>query len=98
MCKIYQLVGKVTGEDRIKTLKKFSEAAYLTEVKYAAQKVINPMNLCSVKWSWFRCMTVCLYNLIKADTVVLLPDWCNSKGARIEVLTAIVFRKKIVLL
>jgi hypothetical protein len=97
--KKFQLVGKVTGENRVKTLQKFSDAAHLTKVKYPAKEVINPMDLCRVRWSWFRCMVVCLYNLIfKADAIALLPDWCNSKGARIEVLTAIILHKKIVLL
>ena len=95
----FQLVGKVTGEDRNKALIKFCQAVSFAQVKYLKRDVINPMALCRPNWSWFRCMVVCLYSIaFKVSTIVLLPDWVDSKSARIEVAVAILLRKKIVLL
>ncbi len=47
-------------------------------------EVINPLNLCSKKWSWLRCMAKCLWHLRTCDVIVLLSNWKYSRGAKIE--------------
>jgi len=95
----FYITGKMTGFDRIILLTNFYNAQKVIQEKYATTNIINPIDLCSCRWSWLRCMIVCLCHLIfKADTVVLMSDWCDSKSAKIEVLTALVLRKKIILL
>lgn len=68
------------------------------EMKMRAQgKTINPMHLCGEHWGWFRCMLVCVWNLVwKCDRVYLLDNWNQSPGARIEVWFAVLTRKEII--
>lgn len=92
-----QLVGKITGEDYQQTKIKFCQAVTTIQGRYITRNVANPMALCRQNWSWVRCMVVCLFNIIfKVNTIAVLPDWVDSKGAKIEVVTAILFNKKII--
>lgn len=75
------LSGKVSGEDYHKAYRKFSDAEKSLESSY---KVSNPMVLCRQEWSWLRCMAVCLWHLSKCRHIYMLPDWRESRGARIE--------------
>ncbi len=79
---IVYISGKVTGEDFLKTYLKFEKV----EKGYPKEKweVINPMKLCRVEWSWLKCMIVCIFHLFKATDMCMLPDWVNSRGAKIE--------------
>ena len=67
------------------------ENAEKTVAKYFPDAIIyNPMKLCKADWSWIRCMVVCLWVLLKkCDAVVLLDDYKTSKGAMIELESAI---------
>jgi len=92
-----QLVGKISGEDRSEALLKFCRVVAPIQLKYGTMYVTNPMALCKPEWSWARCMAVCLYHIVfKANTIAIFPDWCGSKGARIEVFVAILLKKNII--
>lgn len=56
---------------------------------------VNPILLCRPDWSWWRCMTVCLWHLLWCDAVLFLKGWDLSRGARIEHQTAMFFNKVI---
>ena len=59
--------------------------------------IYNPMDLCAARWSWLRCMIVCIYYLItRCDTVYMMYGWEDSRGATIEHKVAKRFKKKIV--
>jgi len=86
--------GKVTGEAYLGCYKKFSDME--EKLKQCKYLVINPMRLCKPSWSWQRCMIKCVFYLIfKADVLLLLSDWENSRGARLEKRIAAWFKKTI---
>jgi len=89
MNKIF-ISGKVTGESYLTAYKKFADM----QKRLLSERwvVINPMELCKPSWSWLRCMIVCCYQIIfKADAVLFLSDWQNSKGAKLERKVAVFF-------
>lgn len=74
--------GKVSGIPYLVAYGKFANAdKILSRLGY---KVVNPCCLCKKHWSWLRCMIVCLWHLSFCDKIVQLPDWKESRGARIE--------------
>lgn len=89
--KIY-LAGKVTGMKWEEAYMNF----YTAEMQNRhAGLTVNPMRICSKFWSWYRCMFVCLYHLIlNCDRIHLQENWKQSRGAKIEVVIAIFFRKE----
>ena len=59
-------------------------------------EVVNPMKICRKNWSWLRCMIKCLWAIFFCKKVYQLPDWKDSKGARIECRWAKFLGKRIV--
>lgn len=88
------IAGRVTGIPYHTAVKKF----WLAERTLSqTTKVINPILLCKEEWSWLRCMIVCVWNLVVyCDSIYLIDNWSESRGARIEVLFAVLFKKKII--
>jgi ribosomal protein L13E len=79
--KIY-ISGRVTGDDDY--VKKFSKAARrLDKAGYRAENPVNFVTT-SEKAVWQKAMRVVLKIMLFCDGVALLPDWQESKGARIE--------------
>ena len=74
--------GQVSGIDYKVAKSNFDIAEKVWRNK--GYEVVNPTNLCEEKWPWFVCMAVCLWYLIKCDSVYFLPNYKNSKGAMIE--------------
>ncbi len=72
-------------------------AFYSAEVDLCSQgTTINPVRICDRTWSWLRCMIVCVFNLLtKCDRIYLLPNWHDSRGAKIELWFAILTKKEI---
>ena len=57
---------------------------------------VTPIRLCCPLWSWWRCMAVCLWNLLWCDSVLFLRGWDLSRGARIEHRVAEILGKVII--
>ena len=72
--------GKVSGLPYVYAQKRFNRAASF----FQGCEVHNPVKLCEPSWAWWRCMVVCLWHLVKCDTVVFMDNWQDSRGARIE--------------
>jgi hypothetical protein len=91
--KIY-LAGKVSGLTFIEAYQNFCDQ----DLQFAGRgTTINPMKKCHPNWSWIRCMIVCLYYLVfHCNRISLQPNWKQSKGAKIEVLIAIITRKEFI--
>ena len=49
-----------------------------------AEQIYNPAAQISVSSSWEQAMHRCLSEITNYDTVVLLPGWNASRGARLE--------------
>ena len=85
--------GKISDLDYYVAYGKFSNAErMLQQMGYAT---VNPMKICKKHWSWLRCMAKCLWVIMFCDKVHQLPDWKDSKGARIEYKWAKFLRKRI---
>lgn len=78
--KIY-LSGAITGNPKYK--KEFaSTAKYLKRLGY---KVVNPAAYPEHKnWDWEDYLRRDIPLLCKCDAIIMINDWRNSKGARLE--------------
>lgn len=79
------LSGAVSNISPIRALHNFNTAEYVLKNTDEIGRIINPMKICRGDWPWWLCMVVCLFNLIfKADSIYMLYNWKESRGARIE--------------
>jgi hypothetical protein len=79
--KVY-LAGKISGLKYVDVFLKFSAAEF--QLKRAGYDVINPLRLVSQSWGWKKCMVRCIEELMQCDLIYLLPDWSESRGAKLE--------------
>lgn len=85
--------GKVSGIEYYVAYQTFANAdRQLSSMGY---QVINPMKICRKNWSWVRCMIKCLWALYFCNKIYQLPNWEESRGARIEYRWAKFLRKRI---
>ena len=77
------IAGRVTGLPEAEARIKFTaKKLWLQGLGY---KVFVPVEVCKSDWSWFRCMVVCIFNLVfRCNKISLLNNWQHSRGARIE--------------
>ena len=85
------IAGKITGDPEYRA--KFAHAQEM--LKKQGYIVINPAVLPSVGFDWGACMRIASAMLDECDAVYFLPDWMESKGARIEYQRAKRLRKRI---
>lgn len=80
--------GKITGEPIDEVRLKFFLAEIILESK--GYKVFNPTKFNKEKpdKTWNDYMSVCLSELVHCDTIYMLKDWGQSRGARVEYATA----------
>lgn len=89
--------GKITGDPDYEW--KFQKAAEtLVEAGWSYWYIVNPARESCRLWPWWRCMVHDLRLLWKCGYVAMLPDWNESRGARIEHWVARLLKKEIIYL
>jgi len=83
---VVYLAGKVSGDSGYR--EKFLMAEILVRKLICDEqgddmKVIHPAEECPTHWGWWRCMAHLLPLLAGSEFVAMLPDWKESRGARI---------------
>ena len=96
------LSGKISGLAETEYLINFYDAIgiilKLKLCKYS--QIINPLEikpLFGIKSYWCH-MAADIYHELKCTHVAFQKNWTDSKGARIEMIVAILFNKKIIML
>lgn len=75
--------GKITGDSNFR--EKFNQAKDLIMQQHPNEDIINPADITLPECcGWQDYMDVCLMLMNKADTIYLLNDWRDSKGACLE--------------
>lgn len=80
--KIY-LAGKVTGDPCYK-MKFEAGVKHLESLGWGRENIVNPAELIAADCRWLKAMWKCLKLLKGCGWVAMLPDWRESRGARIE--------------
>lgn len=75
------LSGPITGIKNYKGLFMFAEELV---VLADAEQIYNPTAQVPASSSWEQAMNQCLSEITEYDTVVMLPGWNVSRGARLE--------------
>lgn len=89
------IAGRITGINY-----EYAKSLFLKAEKILSKrgyKPVNPTKLCKSNWNWYRCMVVCIWNLIWCKYVYMLPNWSKSKGAKIEYKISVLLNKIIIL-
>jgi len=71
--------GKITGNENYE--KQFNEAE--RELKKMGYEVFNPARI-KENWSYEDYMKFDIKHLLECEQIYLLPNWEDSKGARLE--------------
>lgn len=84
--KIY-IAGKITGLSYSDAVAKFAAAAAI--LKRLGHEPVNPMEVNGLdgdgnEYTWAEYMKRDIPVLLGCDAIYLLPDWLDSKGARLE--------------
>jgi hypothetical protein len=79
--KIY-IAGKMTGLPDF-GFPAFHEAA--AKLRAEGHEVVNPAEIQPDQTAkWADCLRDCLAALVKCDAIALMPNWVDSRGARLE--------------
>jgi hypothetical protein len=82
--------GQISGLPEAEALSNFLKAIDYLEAKYPDAEVVSPMHHITHfhDKSWESYMKRDIGELLKCDTIALLPNWGKSKGAKLEYLIA----------
>lgn len=77
------IAGKVTGENRLDCALKFSHTAGV--LRKHDFLPINPLEVVNdFKCPWQKAMRLTIAEMMKADAILMIGNWRNSKGAMME--------------
>lgn len=76
------ICGKVTGEERYRTVKKFQIAENYLQIQ--DWETINPVRHIPENTEWKDAMRTCVALLMECDAIYMLPCWTQSRGATLE--------------
>lgn len=93
--KIY-IAGKITGDPGYEAKFRRAEDYLMVWLEWDYWDIVNPVEQCDNRWPWWRCMARCLRLVAGCGWVAMLPDWRESRGARIEHKWARILCKKII--
>lgn len=89
--KVY-IAGKISGLDYQDAVANFHLYANLARLEFGNDIfVVLPTSICPIHWGWWKCMLVCLKAMLSCDIAYFMPNWRDSKGARIEHFVAQLF-------
>lgn len=85
--KIY-ISGKISGLDHADAVAKFARVGAV--ISGLGHEAVNPFDVCETVpgKGWHEYMGECIEALLLCDAIVMQPDWHESRGARIEYVTA----------
>lgn len=89
------IAGKITGDAEYRVKFRAAEL-HLVRQGWEPGRIVNPVKACRESWPWWRCMMRCLRLLAGCGWVAMLPDWRESRGARIEHRWAFLLGKEII--
>jgi hypothetical protein len=95
--------GRISGLEKSEYEQNFIDATISVFYKMKICKYINVVDPCKIKplfgikSYWFH-MAADIYHELKCTHVAFQKNWVDSKGARIEMIVAILFNKKIIML
>lgn len=78
--KIY-ITGKITDNACLETYKKFSAIEEM--LKLLGHEVVNPLKIIPKNESWENKMLISFYVMHKCNAIYYLPDWKESKDAKL---------------
>lgn len=78
------IAGKISGMNRAEAVELFEVAQLAIEIN--GHEAVNPFEVCeeSPRKEWHDYMGECHRALLMCQAVVMLPNWHDSRGARIE--------------
>lgn len=94
------LSGRISGLTRFEYVNNFNTAQSKMLRKYPNITVISPIRikpLFGIHKYWCH-MVADVFYLLKSDAVAFMPNWKDSKGARIEMVFTIMTNKEIIML
>lgn len=98
--KMIYISGKITGLLIFEYENEFARAATLLRRKYPKAIIVSPLNIRPLfgirKWMFY--MAADLHYLLKCDSIAFMQNWKDSRGARIEMIVALLFNKEIIML
>ena len=97
--KAIYISGKISGLPTITYTQLFAQAEAQVQ-RFYSFNTISPLRIRPLfgirKWAAY--MAAYLWQLLKCDSVAFMENWVDSRGARIEMLFAILINKKIIML
>lgn len=92
------IAGKITGDPDYRAKFQEAEEQLVKVYNWNRWYIVNPAKACPEGWPWWRCMVMCLWLVAGCKVVAMLPDWNESRGAKIEHRWAEILRKQIIYL